>query len=468
MQTGRSYSAKFADDASRSTYYTWSAGQMMTYNAKVTEQQYFDAFARKFWCPVEKPAADQKYAHLVSKKSVPWLSSVPSAILGIGAYLFYQGTQRWYRGLAAKPKIRKIKGAARSLWLTRDYFSISKLGHGKWLLKFGSKTKQGGSIVFRAHRSFQMPAQVHITCRRASLTVGFSFDDGRFEETTEETVERLSQLTREELQACAIGCDRGCVIGLQTSEEESVSDDPRDSGSYSLSSIQKERIDRKEVRRKRYMRKLARQKEGNRNAEKTKKTVAETYVYERHVRNDFAHQTSRRIVDKPEVQLIVLEALKTKNMTARPQPKYDDNGKPLPNGASAKAGLNKSILGKAWGKTGEYLKYKAKAAGKLVVEVPAQYSSQTCSRCGCVDKANRRTQAVFGCVRCGHTENADRNAAKVIRDRGVDLIVSGQWMPAKKKKLLRVPRAKQLTADVRAGRPEMMPAERSAPTDSCR
>ncbi|WP_419519722.1 zinc ribbon domain-containing protein [Duodenibacillus massiliensis] len=98
--------------------------------------------------------------------------------------------------------------------------------------------------------------------------------------------------------------------------------------------------------------------------------------------------------------------------------------------------------GRSWGNLAECLKYKAQAAGKLVVEVPAQFSSQTCSRCGCVDKANRPSQAVFACTRCGHTENADRNAAKAIRDRGVDLVLSQQIQPAKHKKLLRVARAR--------------------------
>ena len=443
MQTGRSFSAKFADKASKDAYYTWSAGQMMVYNAKVAEQNYFDAFDRKFWCPAEKPAPDQQYSHLINKQNIPWLSAVPSGVFGVGGYLFFQAEQRFRRGLGGKPRVKKIKGADRSLWLTRNFFSLKKIGHGKTLLTFGSKRLPGGAIIVRTHRAFEQPAQVHITCRRTSLTVGFTFEDGRYEETEAEIAGRLAMLSEDELRDVAIGCDRGCVIGLQTSEEPSDSDDPRDSGSYSLSKVQEERIRRKEVRRKRYQRKLARQKAGSANAAKTKGKIAKTHVYGGNVRRDFAHQTSRRIVDKPNVQLIVLENLKTKNMTARPEPKYDENGKPLHNGASAKAGLNKSILSKAWGKTAEYLKYKAKAAGKLVVEVPPQFSSQTCSRCGCTDKANRPSQAVFACERCGHTENADRNAAKVIRDRGVALVLSGGLKPAKHKKMLRVPKAKR-------------------------
>ena len=34
MQTGRSFAAHFEDDASREAYLTWSAAQMLVYNAK--------------------------------------------------------------------------------------------------------------------------------------------------------------------------------------------------------------------------------------------------------------------------------------------------------------------------------------------------------------------------------------------------------------------------------------------------
>ena len=44
-------------------------------------------------------------------------------------------------------------------------------------------------------------------------------------------------------------------------------------------------------------------------------------------------------------------------------------------------------------------------------------TSITCSACGNVDRANRRSQEVFECSVCAHTENADVNAAKNILSR---------------------------------------------------
>ena len=45
------------------------------------------------------------------------------------------------------------------------------------------------------------------------------------------------------------------------------------------------------------------------------------------------------------------------------------------------------------------------------MKVNPAYTSQCCSGCGHVAKDNRESQAVFLCVACGYTGNADVNAA---------------------------------------------------------
>jgi putative transposase len=64
-----------------------------------------------------------------------------------------------------------------------------------------------------------------------------------------------------------------------------------------------------------------------------------------------------------------------------------------------------------------FIAYKAKIDGVMVHIVPAYYSSQTCSVCGCVSKSNRTSRDDFHCINCGHEEHADINAAKVISQR---------------------------------------------------
>jgi IS605 OrfB family transposase len=72
--------------------------------------------------------------------------------------------------------------------------------------------------------------------------------------------------------------------------------------------------------------------------------------------------------------------------------------------------------------------YKAKRAGVPGVWIDPRNSSRTCSRCGYVDKRNRKSQAEFSCIRCGHTCHADLNAARNLATRALvtapDLIAS--------------------------------------------
>ena len=59
----------------------------------------------------------------------------------------------------------------------------------------------------------------------------------------------------------------------------------------------------------------------------------------------------------------------------------------------------------------QYIEYKYKREGIKVRYVNPAYTSQTCSRCGNVDKENRLEQEKFKCTKCGHKLNADHNAA---------------------------------------------------------
>ncbi len=62
-----------------------------------------------------------------------------------------------------------------------------------------------------------------------------------------------------------------------------------------------------------------------------------------------------------------------------------------------------------------FVEYKAQLAGVQVVLVDPKYTSQQCSVCGHIAKANRRSQALFSCQACGYPAHADGNAALNIR-----------------------------------------------------
>jgi len=75
----------------------------------------------------------------------------------------------------------------------------------------------------------------------------------------------------------------------------------------------------------------------------------------------------------------------------------------------------RSALGKwAFYELASFIKYKAQLFGLPVIFVDPRYTSQQCSVCGFISKENRKSQSEFVCQACGHTENADINAAKNI------------------------------------------------------
>lgn len=77
--------------------------------------------------------------------------------------------------------------------------------------------------------------------------------------------------------------------------------------------------------------------------------------------------------------------------------------------------LNKWLSSWSFYQFEQFLSYKAEALGKRVVFVDARYTSQKCSRCGHIRKANRK-KSRFLCGHCGYTTHADINAAVNVRD----------------------------------------------------
>jgi IS605 OrfB family transposase len=58
-----------------------------------------------------------------------------------------------------------------------------------------------------------------------------------------------------------------------------------------------------------------------------------------------------------------------------------------------------------------FLSYKATLSGVPLHTVDPRNTSRTCSVCGYCAKENRKSQASFCCTKCGHSMNADWNAA---------------------------------------------------------
>ncbi|MEU1272673.1 transposase [Streptomyces sp. NPDC005799] len=161
---------------------------------------------------------------------------------------------------------------------------------------------------------------------------------------------------------------------------------------------------------------LSRCKRGSRRRRKAVETVARLHRKVRRQRLDHAHKTALTLVR--EHDFIAHEDLKIRNMSKAPTPKSDPEqpGSFLPNGAAAKAGLNRSIADAGWGVFLAILAAKAEGAGRQVMAVDPRNTSRRCPACGHTANENRPTQERFHCVSCGHSAHADTvGAINVLR-----------------------------------------------------
>lgn len=117
------------------------------------------------------------------------------------------------------------------------------------------------------------------------------------------------------------------------------------------------------------------------------------------LRRDLDHQLSRQIVDSvPPGSTIVVENLK--NIRARVRQR--------------RGRQNRRLHSWSFAQLRAFLAYKAEEKGCTVVGVDPRHTSQTCPRCGCVYRHNRRSQSEFRCRDCGFRLNADLVGARNI------------------------------------------------------
>lgn len=393
----------------------WMGCARYVWNAKCDEDRYLSRFAKKY-LPVKTYAPfDQTYSQYKDKELSPWLFECPSQILRNSTANWYQTYQKFLSGECGKPK-RKKKSDGGSIHLTRELFRFEDSADGVVRLFIGSKKNNIGYLAIKNHSSYALPKSIYIKKKNGKYWVAFCYQDEIDESalaTQAEHLDYFKKATQEFLEERTLGVDRGVVRPVQAGEDI-----------FDFSPEQKRKKVAKEKSIKRYQRRMARQNKASEHRRRTKEKLAKCYGKIANIRKDFCHKTSRNIVEKKEAQIIIFENLKTKNMTKRPKAKKNELGKWVKNGARAKAGLNKAILDKGWHHLETYTKYKAHRAGKAFFKISAHYTSQECFACENIHPDNRRTQGLFVCERCGHTDNADHNAAMVIKKRAIKLFLN--------------------------------------------
>lgn len=150
---------------------------------------------------------------------------------------------------------------------------------------------------------------------------------------------------------------------------------------------------------------LSHKQKGSNNRKKAQRRLSVAHCRIRNTRHDFLHKVSTTIAKNHSY--VVMEDLKVTNMLRSARGSRDKPGRNV----KAKSGLNRSIAKQAWSTFRNLLAYKLNSLNGELRLVDPRHTSQTCPACLTVDKRNRKSQSSFKCVSCGHTANADANAA---------------------------------------------------------
>ena len=382
MKAGRRFRAELTDAQSRLAQQTADACRAV-YNTGLEQRREYRR--RGAWINYEQ----QAHELVDAKTEHAWLTEVPShclqhALRDLDEACRQRGTfrVRWRSARRWVPSVRFPQGSK---------MKVQELNRSKSRVKLPKL----GWVAFRASRDLDGE-----TIRSATLTregkhwfVSFLVDDGI---TTPPHA----------LPGTAVGVDRGVAVAVATSAGDLL-----------------DRVFMTPGERRRALwlqRKLSRAANGSANRNKTRAALAKVRARERRRRQDFCQKTAHQLAQENAV--VVLEKLAVRNMTRRARPVADPTqpGHYLPNGGSAKSGLNRSILSKGWYRFESALKSAARYSGTQVVQVPAAFTSQRCSACGQVDPKSRESQAVFRCTHCLRpAEHADVNAAKNILAAGL-------------------------------------------------
>jgi len=140
---------------------------------------------------------------------------------------------------------------------------------------------------------------------------------------------------------------------------------------------------------RRRQRSLSRKKKGSNRRNKARLLVAKIYEKISNQRKDFLHKVVNDYINK--FQTIYIEDL---NVSVMVRNKY----------------FSKSISDSSWSMFFKFLSYKAAGAGREVIKVPSQNTSQICSRCG--NKVPKSLSVrIHKCPFCNAVLDRDHNAA---------------------------------------------------------
>jgi putative transposase len=348
----------------------WAGACRFVYNLALEQ--------RRDWGRKAKLSYNQQQRELTPLRAeVDWLKAVPVHALQMAVRSLDNAFQRFFSGLGSFPKPRK-KGQ-------RDAFTLpdsSYLGFKRLNANRGAvKLPKVGWVKLLGYRPLGGELRLITISRKG----GHWFASVAWRKEVKDPA--ISPLP-------SVGIDRGVAVFAALSTGGMV--EPLNSFKAVRDKLAKLQV------------RLARKIRFSRNWIKQKAKITKLHLRAANARKDFLHKRSTEIAKSHGI--VKIERLKVKNMTASAKGTVEEPGQNV----AQKSGLNRTILDQGWGMFSGMLRYKLTERGGELQEVDPRFTSQRCSACGVIDKASRRNQSQFACISCGHSENADTNAAKNI------------------------------------------------------
>jgi putative transposase len=349
---------------------------------------------RSWWQPGRPPApryTEQCRQLTEARAAFPWLAEGSVIVQQQALRDFHQAWSNWLAALRAwRERVRLLPPAERSEPPRPPRFRKRGLDEGFRIVATSPqdvrrlnrhwgevKLPKLGWVRFRWSRPVPAATSFRVTCDRA----------GRWHVAFAAVPPPLPAPGNGQV----VGVDRGVAVAAALSTGELLS----------VPTLRPA-----EVRRLRLLeRRLARAERGSNRRQRVKRAIAKLKARAADRRTDWTEQTSTGLARRFDT--IRVEDLDVRAMTASAKGTVERPGKRV----GQKAGLNRGILRNGWGRLVSRL--EDKAPGRVERVQPA-FTSQRCHVCGHVAAESRKSQALFACVACAWTGNADVNAARNI------------------------------------------------------
>ena len=307
------------------------------------------------------------------KKELPWLKTdCYSQVLQATTKNLEQAMKNWFEGRAKKPRFKAKKNKQsisfpQNVIIVGEYLKIPKVG----LVK--AKITQAIEGQIKTVTISVTPSGKYYAA------IGLDLGEQEVATSTE-----------------------GAVLGIDLGLKDYVS---CHNGKDSWSAKHPKWLKRHQRNLRRQQKQLSRRNKTSQRREKARKLVAKVHERVSNSRQDFLHKLSRKIVD--ENQVIVVENLNLKGMVKNRK-------------------LSQSISQSGWGMFLNFLDYKLKHKGGVLVEIDRFFpSSKLCSNCAHKYQDLQLFEREWTCEVCHAKHQRDDNAAKNIRIEGIRMLGLG-------------------------------------------